>query len=43
MDSEQITLEYVKKYRQQDVILDSILHIPLDKVISMLQSSLPSI
>lgn len=34
---------YQKNYTHNDVILDSVLHLPLDKVISILQSSLPTI
>lgn len=33
----------VKKYTEQDLLLDGILQLPLDKVISILQSSLPSL
>ena len=34
---------YVKKYTEQDLLLDGILQLPIDKVISILQSSLPTV
>jgi hypothetical protein len=33
----------IKKYTQQDLIMDAILQMPLDKVISILQSSIPTV
>lgn len=35
--------KFHKKYTEQDLILDSILQLPIDKVISILQSSIPTV
>lgn len=40
---EENTQPIVKKFNEQDLLLDGILQLPIDKVISILQSSLPSV
>ena len=40
---ENFSKEYVKTYSYEDLLLDSILKLPIDKIISILQSNLPTI
>jgi len=43
IENEQQNRIYKKTFNQQDLILDAVLHLPLDKVISILQSNLPTV